>query len=79
MALKHYVVSEKGKYGVFYVNDYGYYFIVTPRKVYPSGRGFAKRWLDVKDEDIPQDVKAEIDRAFQRRQAKLEVSKGDLQ
>jgi len=72
MATKHYVVSDKGKYGLLYVNDHGYYFIVTPRKVYPSGKGFAPRWLEVKDEDIPQDAKVEIDKAFDRRKAKLD-------
>ena len=66
MATKHYVVSDKGRYGLMYVNDHGYYFIITPRKVYPVGDGFANRWTDVKDEDVPQEVRDSLNKAFER-------------
>jgi len=77
MAVSHYVVSDKGRFGILYVNDHGYYFIVTPKKVYPSGKGFAKRWMDVKDEELPQEIRDSLSKAFERHKKKLEESKGE--
>jgi hypothetical protein len=47
------VKSVKG-YGILFVDDTGRFYVVGDRKVYPSGKGWAGRWEDVREEEISE-------------------------
>jgi hypothetical protein len=67
----HYVKSNEGNYAVALFDPVGFLGIITVDRVFPAGIGWASRWEPVDLEDIPADVRKELDRVVQDRVDRL--------
>jgi hypothetical protein len=60
----NYVRNAQGDYAVQVVDDYGYFSILTSDLEYPQGIGWATEWIVVAPEEIPQEIRKELDLAI---------------
>jgi hypothetical protein len=58
-----YVRSNQGDYAVQLYDDHGYFCILTSDLEYPQGIGWATEWNVVDPEEIPEEIRKELDLA----------------
>jgi hypothetical protein len=59
-----YVKSNTGDYAVQVWDEMGYFTILTEDLEYPQGIGWATQWEIVDPEEIPQEIRKELDLAI---------------
>jgi hypothetical protein len=58
-----YVRSNQGDYAIQLYDEMGYFTILTSDLEYPQGIGWATEWVIVDPEEIPEEVRRELDLA----------------